>query len=132
MSLTAFINEAKAAHTKENINKIRTVCLSLREELSDDDSSDDGQPSDDDSSDEENKKYNYTDYGLWAKVTENVYITDEIMQAFPDIPWDFYFLSYNPYLTWDLVKTKINKECCNLLMQKACSLSCLPHHRTRP
>jgi hypothetical protein len=40
----------------------------------------------------------------FPKLADNPYITWEIVQANPDIPWDYYNLSINPNITWEIVK----------------------------
>ena len=45
----------------------------------------------------------------WFELSKNPNITWELVQAHPDKPWSWYGLSYNPNITWEIVQSHPDK-----------------------
>ena len=46
---------------------------------------------------------------LYKYLAFNQYVTWEIVQSYPDKPWNYYFLSENPNITWEIVQANPDK-----------------------
>ena len=51
----------------------------------------------------EERKFN------WYWLSQNPNITWDIVKNNPDKPWDWYRLSKNPNITWDVIKDNLDK-----------------------
>ena len=45
----------------------------------------------------------------YNRLSQNLYITWDIVEANPDKPWDYYYLSLNQNITWEHVKANPDK-----------------------